>query len=87
MCGAMLCVVLRRMQQFSTIRKGQNCNCRIPHCRHLHADRAGKILINLCVAIAFLNLCFVIGGLLPQDVPCSVMSTLIHFFSLAAFLW
>ncbi|GAU88326.1 hypothetical protein RvY_01043 [Ramazzottius varieornatus] len=58
--------------------------------RHLHADRAGKILINLCVAIAFLNLCFVIGGLMPLisvDIPCAVMSTLIHFFSLASFVW
>ncbi|OQV15572.1 putative Adhesion G protein-coupled receptor L3 [Hypsibius exemplaris] len=60
--------------------------------RHLRVDNAGKILINLCVAIGFLNVAFVVGSflstsVLPFKLPCAVMSSVIHFFSLASFMW
>ncbi|XP_055338861.1 adhesion G-protein coupled receptor G6-like [Paramacrobiotus metropolitanus] len=58
--------------------------------RQLRADRSGKILINLCCAIAGLNLTFVaasLASIAPFHVSCFVASAFIHIFVLASLLW
>ncbi|GAU89729.1 hypothetical protein RvY_02241-2 [Ramazzottius varieornatus] len=59
--------------------------------KYLHSDRSGRILINLCLAIALLNACFLFGSVMGEfpvePIPCAVISTAVHFFALASFMW
>lgn len=60
-------------------------------CRKLRKDIPSKILIQLCVALLFLNLVFLVDGwlaLYPDAVGlCISTAWFLHYFLLASFTW
>ncbi|KAG1674164.1 Adhesion G-protein coupled receptor G6 [Nymphon striatum] len=63
--------------------------------RCLNKDRQGRILLNLCVSMLFMNLSFLLGAL-NKDGPfsvfsntdiCFIVSILLHYFLLTSLCW
>ncbi|XP_064632219.1 uncharacterized protein LOC135490733 isoform X2 [Lineus longissimus] len=56
----------------------------------LWCDKSGKILINLCVAMLLLNICFLLAAhkaTLVYNPICIIFSVLLHYFLLTTMMW
>lgn len=69
----------------------QKCLQSLNTCRSLNRERSGKILLNLCVSMLFMNGAFLLMAETNKsedgELLCMIVAILLHYFLLTSLMW
>ncbi|XP_012944090.1 adhesion G-protein coupled receptor G4 [Aplysia californica] len=91
-CGVSLFALLLTLITYSMFNQGTRYNLsdQTLTTRKLRRDNPSKILVNLCLALLFSNLVFLVGMqdyTFDSEIACKIVAVLLHYFLLSSLTW